>query len=167
MNIPLYKIGIKTGLLAGVIAGIATAAGYVGISLFFIYVLQTPIEKSTLVPHAGSALSVSADQLGMVSLAASSAVAGVILGAILGVAFSLIHTKYLKRRSLRLKGLVLGTALWPASLALAISNSNIFEPGFLVAKVALEFATDLLAGYLVGYFYLRFALAKPLPDELL
>ncbi len=104
------------------------------------------------------------DQLYIITLEfgiAGIVIAGIVLGTILGAAFAAIYRFYLKNYSLKLRGIVFGLILW--LIGMAINQNGGMGSGieYFVIFVTGYFVASLVYGYLLGYFFGRFAPKGP------
>lgn len=140
----------RAGILAGIISGTIAAAGD------FIMVENYDVIGSLF---DGTAL---APTTGVGNLAAATVyvlvvdvfISGVIGGAILGLVFSLVHDRYLKKYSLRTRGIFFGLILW--IFASLTSFGSEFGILYDTIGVVIGFVAYLTYGILLARFFPRF-----------
>lgn len=148
-----YGRGAKAGLVAGVVWGIIVA--------MLLATLLTTFKSDVLssistVPN----VNMTASQLYTITLefgVVSSVLLGIIGGLILGVVFAFVYPLYMKSSSIRARGIVFGMVLWVIDLAVNGGGGSGSGMEYFGISVAGYFVASLAYGYLLGYFFERFA----------
>jgi hypothetical protein len=140
----------RAGILAGIVSGTIAAAGD-----FFLVenynVIGKLFDGTVLAPATGVGNLAAAT---VYVLVVDVFISGVIGGAILGLIFSLVHDRYLKKYSLRTRGIVFGLILW--ILASATSFGSEFGILYDIIAVIIGFIAYTAYGILLAQFFPRF-----------
>ena len=133
-----YVRGVLAGLVAGIAGGVVFAVGTVILILL-------PLGRIDLDPQSMGLL---------YFLAILSFLQGLIIGPLLGLVFAVTQNRFLKNRSLEIKGLVFGTIVW--ILRVLTSRDDLaFGTTIYAAMIAFVLVGDLTLGYVLGNFYRR------------
>ncbi len=149
---------IKTGAVSGLIYGILQG----GVSLLsYIFYREQIIEM--IQKSIPSNIPISIEQIvniGMVMSMPSSAIAGIFVGILTSVIFSLIHRELMGKNS-KVKGVFLCVLISVAVIIGEFIQPNVTSGLFMIhtrfpVLAPLSFACFLIFGYLLGMFYDRF-----------
>lgn len=80
---------------------------------------------------------------------------GLVIGPLLGLVYAVTEKRFLKNRSLEMKGLVFGATVWIPSVITNLGELA-FGISIYAAMIAFVLVGDLVLGYVLGIFYRRF-----------
>jgi hypothetical protein len=150
-----YRPGLKAGLISGLVwAGLMSVISVVAVLLFYSDSLD--YYNSQLASNSSALSGMSAAQYINYLLEYNTGVTFVLalaFGALIGFLFVLISPRFLVNRSYMLKGIAVAMFFW-------VSYELIFSSSSIILVVG-SLAASLIAGYLLGYLYLRFTRPPP------
>ena len=101
--------------------------------------------------------------LSLIGIIPSLLIEGIVLGVIFGVLFSFVKDKFMTNRSLPFRGLIFGLAPFALftilNLGVFIAAAMFLNLDLLIRTASIiiqELGVNLLFGYLIGYFFVRF-----------
>ncbi|MGI0080589.1 MAG: DUF6789 family protein, partial [Nitrososphaerales archaeon] len=153
IKVVAYGRGAKAGVVAGLVWGVIVAALLAALLTTF----KTDVLSGiSTVPG----VNMTAEQLYTITLefgVGSSIALGIIGGMILGAIFAAVYTVYLKSSSVRTRGVVFGIILWFVDLAFNGGGGSASGMEYFAISIAGYLVASLAYGYLLGYFFERFA----------
>lgn len=150
-----YKPGLLAGLISGALwAALISAAGAIVVAVFYSQTLdyyngiwranQTALGGMTPVQYMSFTLEVNS---------AVAFVGGIGFGALIGVLFVWIAPRFLSKQNYMVKGAVVAVFFW---LLYELGLAGFVDPIEILSSLAIS----LLAGYLLGFLYLRFTRSR-------
>jgi hypothetical protein len=140
----------RAGIVAGIISGSISAIGEFVLTENY-DVIGRSFAGTILAPTSTIG---SLEAATIYVLAVDVFLSGVVGGAILGLVFSLVHDRYLKKYSLRTRGIVFGIILW--ILLSVTSLGSEFGPLYDAISTMVGLVAYLVYGILLARFFPRF-----------
>ena len=148
-----YGRGAKAGLIAGLIWGIIVGALLATLLTLFKSDVLAGISQIPNNPMSPEELYTITLEFGV----GASISLGIIGGLILGAIFAAVYNAYLRNSSIRLRGLVFGVVLWLIDLGLNGGGGLASGDEYFAISLIGYLVASLIYGYLLGYFFERFA----------